>query len=231
MNIPLHISNSHECGYFEDRLATTLFVDPNEKMSRDIYSALLKNGFRRSGQLVYKPHCEKCNACIPLRINSQEFTPSRSQQRILKKNNDISYRILTPEYQDEHFDLYKNYLSARHKDGGMEKHTREDYKDSMVNSGVDTALIEYRIKNRLACIAITDLVENGLSAVYTYFDPQLSQQRSLGTYAILSQIYLAKSLHRSWLYLGYWIENSKKMTYKSNFSASQILTNGEWNPL
>ena len=231
MKIALHISNSHECGYFDDRLATTLFVDPNEKITSHNYHALLANGFRRSGQLVYKPHCEKCNACVPLRINTQEFKPSRSQQRILKKNDDVTYTILAPDYRDEHFSLYKDYLSARHKAGGMEKHTQKDYQDSMMSSSVDTALIEYRIMDQLICVAITDLVDDGLSAVYTFFDPQLSKQRSLGTFAILSQIYLAKSLRRSWLYLGYWIEDSKKMSYKSNFSGSQILTSGEWNRL
>ena len=231
MKIALHISNSHECGYFDDRIATTLFVDPGEKMTSQTYHGLLKNGFRRSGSLIYRPHCNNCSACIPLRINSREFKASRSQQRVLSKNSDVTYRIMAPQYLDEHYALYKQYLSARHKTGGMEKHTEKDYQDSMLSSGVNTALIEYRIRNKLVCVAITDLVEDGLSAVYTFFDPQLSKQRSLGTFAILSQIYLSKSLQHSWLYLGYWIQESAKMAYKSKFSASQILTNGEWNQL
>ena len=138
---------------------------------------------------------------------------------------------MVPQYLDEHYALYKDYLSVRHKTGGMENHTKKDYQDSMLSSGVDTALIEFRIEDKLICVAVTDIFEDGLSAVYTFFDPHLSKQRSLGTYAILSQVYLAKSLKRSWLYLGYWIEASSKMAYKSNFSSSQILTNGEWNQL
>lgn len=231
MNIALHISNSHECGYFNDRIATTLFVDPSEKLTGRSYDELLNKGFRRSGRLIYKPHCKNCNACIPLRINTQQFKPSRSQQRVLSKNSDVNYRIMAPQYVDEHYALYKDYLSARHKSGGMEKHTEKDYQDAMLRSGVNTALIEYRIKDKLICVAITDLVENGLSAVYTYFDPGLSKQRSLGTFAILSQISLVRSFRRSWLYLGYWIQESRKMAYKSNFSASQVLLNGEWNQL
>jgi len=231
VKIALHISNSHECGYFDDRIATTLFVDPGEKITSRTYDELLNKGFRRSGQLIYKPHCKNCNACVPLRISSQKFKPSRSQQRVLNKNKDVTYRVMVPQYLDEHYGLYKDYLSSRHKTGGMEKHTAKDYQDSMLNSGVNTALIEYRIKDKLICVAVTDLVENGLSAVYTFFDPRLSKQRSLGTFAILSQIYLAKSLQRSWLYLGYWIQESRKMAYKSNFSSSQILINGEWNQL
>ena len=231
MKISLHISNQHECGYFDDRLATTLFVDPSEIMTSQTYNGLLDSGFRRSGQLIYKPHCKNCNACVPLRISSQKFKPSRSQQRVLNKNNDVTQRIMVPQYLDEHYSLYKAYLRARHKNGGMEKHSTKEYRESMLSSGVNTVLIEYRIKEKLICVSITDLVDDGLSAVYTYFDPDLSKHRSLGTFAILSQIYLAKSLQRSWLYMGYWIQDSQKMAYKSNFSASEILTNGEWNQL
>lgn len=231
MTITLHISNTHECGYFDDRCATTLFVDPNEKISNLMYQGLLKNGFRRSGELIYRPHCRNCDACIPLRISSQKFTPSRSQQRVLKRNKDVTYRITVPQFSDEHYALYKTYLRSRHKTGGMDKHTKSDYQDSMLRSGVDTAMIEYRIEDKLVCVAITDLLDDGLSAVYTFFDPQISKRRSLGTFAILSQLQLAKSSGRSWLYLGYWIKESRKMAYKSNFSASQILIKGEWKQL
>ena len=231
MKIALHISNQHECGYFDDRVATTLFVHPGEIMTSQTYDGLLKNGFRRSGHLIYKPHCRNCNACVPLRISSREFKPSRSQQRVLNKNQDVTYRIMAPQYLDEHYRLYKTYLGERHRNGGMEKHTEADYRESMLNSGVNSALIEYRLNKKIICVSVTDLVDDGLSAVYTYFDPQLSRRRSLGVFAILSQIYLARSMQRSWLYLGYWIEESRKMAYKSNFSASEILKNGEWNRL
>lgn len=231
MKVALHISNPHECGYFDDRIANTLFVHPDEKMTSQTYDELLKRGFRRSGKLIYRPHCKACNACVPLRISSREFKPSRSQQRVLNKNRDVTYRIMAPQYLEEHYRLYKAYLAERHKNGGMEKHTPSDYRDSMLNSSVDSALIEYRIDSQLICVSVTDLVDDGLSAVYTYFDPYLSKQRSLGIFAILSQIYLARSLQRSWLYLGYWIKESRKMAYKSGFPASEILKNGDWKRL
>ena len=231
MKLALHLSNSHECGYFNDRLASTLFLDPSEVVSPHTYHSLLNHGFRRSGQLIYKPHCKNCNACVPLRINSHKFKHSRSQKRVLSKNADLDFKILKPEYKEEHYQLYKYYLNFRHENGGMEKHTKLDYHESMVASTVNTCLIEFRLNQKLVCVAVTDTLSDGLSAVYTFFDPSLSKQRSLGTFAVLTQIKLAKSIEKSWLYLGYWIKESPKMAYKANFSGSQILTNGEWNAI
>ncbi len=231
MKVSLHVSSPHECGYFKDRQASTLFLDPKEKIDIALYSDLLNIGFRRSGKLVYRPHCQKCNLCIPLRVDTRAFKPSRSQKRIINKNSDTSYQLVACGYKEAHFALYKKYLAARHAEGGMEKHTKIDYFESMIASDVQTILIEFKKSNRLIAVSVTDVLTNGLSAVYTFFDPQLSKDRSLGTYAIIKQIELAKSMNRSWLYLGYWIKESQKMAYKSNFNASQILTDGEWKHL
>jgi len=144
MKVSLHISSPHECGYFNDQKASTLFLDPNENIDVPLYSDLLNIGFRRSGKLVYRPHCQKCNLCIPLRVNTQDFRPSRSQKRITSKNSDVKYQLVTCGYNESHFSLYKKYLAVRHTNGGMEKHTKIDYFESMIASDVQTMLIEFK---------------------------------------------------------------------------------------
>ncbi len=231
MKISLHLSTPHDCGYFTDRQASTLFLDPKEKVNSPTYGELLNIGFRRSGKLIYRPHCQKCNQCIPLRISTAKFKLSRSQKRILNKNKSVRFQLLNCGFSEKHYKLYKQYLKSRHPNGDMEKHTKLDYFESMIASEVQTMIIEFHLKQQLVAVSITDVLNNGLSAVYTFFDPELSKTNSLGTFAILKQIELAKSMNRSWLYLGYWIKNSQKMAYKSNFTAAQILTNNEWKEL
>ncbi len=231
MKVSLHLSSPHDCGYFRDRQASTLFLDPKEKVNLPTYSQLLNIGFRRSGKLIYRPHCQKCNQCIPLRISTTKFTPNRSHKRILNKNKAVQYQLLNCGFSEKHFELYKRYLQARHPDGGMEKHTKLDYFESMIATEVRTMIIEFSLNRQLVAVSITDVLNNGLSAVYTFFDPQLSKKLSLGVFAIIKQIELAKSMNRGWLYLGYWIHNSQKMAYKSRFNAAQILKNGKWTDL
>ena len=228
MKVSLQLSSPHECGYFDNRTASTLFLQPDESVNSGTYSHLLELGFRRSGRLIYKPHCKNCSACLPLRVNVKDFKPGRTQKRVLVKNRDIDHQLLYPRFNDQHYRLYKQYLASRHSGGGMEKHTRLDYFESMIVSEVNTVLIEFRLDEQLVAVAVTDVLDSGLSAVYTFFDTHLSEKRSLGNLAILRQIELARSMERKWVYLGYLIEDSTKMSYKSEYCPAQIFQNNKW---
>lgn len=217
----------HNCSYFSDRQAVTLFADPKFPKTIQLYSLLIRYGFRRSGKHLYQPHCASCSACIPVRIPIHDFTPRRSQQRTWRRNKDITINALPAEYQEDHFKLYKNYLSFRHPHGGMENPTAESYMDFLMTDWANTIFYEMKLEEKLMAIAVVDQLNDGLSAVYTFFNNEYLK-RGLGTYAILFEIEEAKRLGLNWLYLGYWIENCKKMTYKKEFQPLEYYYNGQW---
>ena len=221
------ITPEHPCSYLEDRDATTLFVDPLETMDVCKYSRLAELGFRRSGEHVYRPHCALCNECKLVRILVNHFTPTRSQQRILRKNREVSMRWLEAEYSEEHFSLYQKYMHHRHPGSSMDDDDPLHYTHIMHADWCTTRLAEFRLQNRLIAVAITDWLDNGLSAVYTYFDPEFSHQ-SLGTFAILSQINSAQDQNLDYVYLGYWIKSCQKMSYKIRFNAIEIFNGHRW---
>ncbi len=223
----LYLSAPHACPYLEDQISTTLLVDPHFTVTTSLYSTLIKQGFRRSGSLFYRPHCERCSACVSVRIPTSAFQPSRSQQRVWKRNRDLKVQITSPDFHKEHFDLYQRYQSTRHTGGNMDDPDPEKYNEFMVESGVDSFFIEMRLQEQLAAVAVCDRVADGISAIYTFFDPAVSQ-RSLGTFAIMWQIEHAKTLKLPWVYLGYWIRNCNKMSYKDNFRPLQGFKNGRW---
>jgi len=165
-----------------------------------------------------------------VRIPVNDFRRSRNQQRIWNRNRDLTRRILAPDFEQEHFDLYVRYLSMRHRDGGMDKPTPDEYMGFLTSKWCETRFIELRLNGELAAVAVTDWLEDALSAVYTFFNPEL-KQRSLGTYAILRQIELARELGYHWHYLGYWIRQCGKMQYKSRFHPLQGYRKGAWNLL
>lgn len=226
----LYLSMPHECGYLDDRIATTLFVDPHVPLSRRQYTELVKSGFRRSGSLVYRPHCQGCNACVPVRIPVHRFVPSRAQRRNWKRNSDLTVQTVEGGYRESHFDLYCRYQSSRHSGGSMDVGDPLQYRDFLFSSDFETRVFEFRPREdpeRLIAVAIADRLDDGLSAVYTFFDPD-EQHRGPGVYGILWEIDEVRRLGLPYLYLGYWIGESPKMSYKTNYRPLQALLHGEW---
>lgn len=221
------VTPPHKCGYLPDRDAVTIFVDPRRRPNIATYSLLSQHGFRRSGDHVYRPQCPSCSACIPARIPVADFTPSRAQRRTLRANLDVSLIPKPPIYHAEHFALYERYVNARHSGGSMENPDRDSYLEFLTSGWADSVFYEFRVRERLLGVAVVDHLQDGLSAVYTFFDPQ-EQARSLGRLAVLKQIELARALQLKWLYLGYWIEDCRKMRYKREYAPLEVLKGGQW---
>jgi len=226
-NLSLYITAEHDCGYYDDRLTANLIPDPQIEMNSPLYGLLVSKGFRRSGEFVYRPHCKLCSACIPCRINTNNFKPSRNQRRCLKNNNDLITRVINAQFKEEYFSLYRRYLNSRHADGNMVDPTRDDYNSFLLNNWQSSIFIESRLNDQLLSVAVVDYLPNGLSAVYTFFEPEQSK-RSLGTFAILQQVWLAKLYMLPHIYLGYWIKGHPKMDYKQNFRGLEIYQQDQW---
>ena len=220
----------HHCSYLPDRHATTMFVDPRAHIDRRLYTQLTALGFRRSGSHYYRPHCESCNACIPVRIPVKRFRPERSQRRNWRDNADLELRPVPASYVEEYYLLYERYINQRHSDGDMYPPSREQFSSFLVEGGVDGFYLEIRERGQLIGLAVIDTLDDGLSAIYTLFDPGRSK-RGLGTLAILWQIEEARRRGLSHVYLGYWIKACTKMSYKNRFSPLEILMEGRWQDL
>jgi arginine-tRNA-protein transferase len=215
------------CSYLHGRNAISVFADPEATLSPAVYDQLAAYGFRRSGNDLYVPACPGCSECVPVRILASQFVRSRNQQKTWNRNRDLVCRTLPPDYRDEHFELYARYQKARHPGGGMDDPTPEEYIRFLASDWCETRFIEFRLDHKPIAVAVTDRLNNALSAVYTFFDPAL-RRRSLGTYAILQQIEMTRELACDWLYLGYWIQGSQKMQYKSRFRPMQAYREGQW---
>jgi arginyl-tRNA--protein-N-Asp/Glu arginylyltransferase len=231
----LFLSLPHECGYLPGRQATSLFVDPGNVHAAQHYSRFLQSGVRRSGRLIYRPHCQSCNECISVRIPVNDFVPRRGQKRLLKRNCDLIVDEQLPYFSDEQFQLYRKYQSSRHTDGSMDHDDRSAYEDFLVKSPIDTRFFEFRAPDRsgngrLLALAVTDMVEDGMSAVYTFFDPD-EARRGLGVYAVLWQIRQTALLGLKYVYLGYWIKDCRKMSYKQDYQPLEAWRDGTWRPL
>ncbi len=217
----------HPCGYFDDRLSRNLIVDPSVDHQRHIYHSMANSGFRRAGDVIFKPHCQGCDACVPSRVSVFGFTPNRQQKRCQRTNSDLDIVEQPARFSEEHFRLYEAYLAARHPGGVMDQPRREDFEQFLLSSWADTWFIDLRLDGTLVATSVTDRLESGLSAVYSFFEPTLAS-RSLGVYAILTQIRIAHEMRLPWLYLGYWIRNHPKMHYKHNYRPLQLFQQGEW---
>ncbi|HET6913345.1 MAG TPA: arginyltransferase [Rhodanobacteraceae bacterium] len=217
----------HACGYFHARTAQNLVLDPSAPELARLYALALGRGFRRAGGHVYHPHCPRCHACEPCRIDVAAFKPDRSQKRCMRRNADLSISEETAGLTDERHDLYARYLHARHAGGGMDEASDEDFSHFLVASWSPTVFLEFRLHGKLLALAVTDVCPTGISAVYTFFDPDLPA-RGLGTFAILSQIELARARGLPHVYLGYWIAHHPKMGYKSRFDALEVLRPDGW---
>lgn len=225
-DLRMFLTTDYACSYLPGRLARNLVADPAVTDGR-LYTRLAELGFRRSGDHVYRPHCQDCAACRSLRIPADGFQPNRSQRRIWNRNQDLHTRVLDAEFKDEHFDLFARYISTRHAGGGMDPASEESYWAFVTSRWCSTWLSEFRHGRELLAVAVVDRLENGLSAVYTYFDP-LEAGRGLGTFAILWQIAEARRLGLRWVYLGYWIKESDRMAYKAHFKAHETYIAERW---
>lgn len=227
ISIKLYRTSPHPCGYYRDRTAQDLVIDPESRELGAIYPFALHAGYRRSGARIFQPDCEGCKACVSSRIVVNDFKPNRSQLRCLKRNAGLRV-ISEPSYcSDERLSLYQRYLGSRHAGGGMDGATAADFEQFLMARWCDTRMLCIRDGERLIACAITDLSTVGLSAVYTFFEPELSE-RSLGTFCILQQIEWARRLHLPHLYLGYWLEGHPKMDYKRNYQPLEALRHGSW---
>lgn len=220
----------HPCGYFGERLARNLVIDPLAKGLPQIYGNALERGFRRSGGHVYRPHCRACSACVAARVPVADFRPDRSQRRCLARNAGVAATLAEPGRTAERFALYRRYLEARHPGGGMDDPSVEDFERFLTCPWSPTRFLELRQGGRLLGVAVTDVLPHGLSAVYTFYEPDLAD-RGLGTLAILEQIAWARREGLPHLYLGYWIAGHPKMHYKSRFRPLELLGPDGWREL
>lgn len=226
----LYLSLPHSCSYLPDRMATTLFVDPHHPLSPELHGKFTRHGFRRSGDLVYRPHCQDCKACVPVRIPVAHFVPSRGQRRTWRRNDDVSVIAREPVFNPEHYALFLRYQDERHPGSGMANPAPEKYLRFLVGREIKTVFYELRARDRLLGVAVVDVLPDGLSAVYTFYDPTLPD-RGLGVFALLWEIEHTRALDLPWLYLGYWIKDSPKMAYKSQYRPLEVYSDGRWAPL
>ena len=220
----------YPCSYLPDRAARSQVATPSHLIDARVYSELVRLGFRRSGAFTYRPYCDHCHACVPVRVPVKQFEPTRSQRRAMRNRDKIAVVRRDLTYDADHYALYLRYQRMRHPGGGMDQDSREQYQHFLLHSNVDTDLYEFRENGQLRVVSLIDRLADGLSSVYTFFDPEPPTE-SYGTYSILWQIELCRELGLPYLYLGYWIGESPKMAYKATFRPIEGMVGGRWSGL
>ena len=225
--LQFYFTSSYPCSYLPGKMARSQVATPCHLIDSRVYSQLIRAGFRRSGTFTYRPYCDDCHACKPVRLAVADFVPDRSRRRVWKRLHHLQATRSDLYYHPRHYDLYLRYQLRRHHGGGMDGSNREQYHQFLLQSNIDSELIEFHEGDELRMVSIIDQLPDGLSSVYTFFDPDIPGT-SFGTYSILWQIALCRELGLPYLYLGYWIKGSRKMQYKADFRPLQVLVNGEW---
>jgi arginyl-tRNA--protein-N-Asp/Glu arginylyltransferase len=232
---PLHklqfyVTTGYSCGYLPNKLAQSLIAAPQHLIDANVYSGLIQQGFRRSGKFAYRPHCEGCRECIAVRVQVDAFLTNKSQKRAYKQHQHLETLILPVAFHEDHHALYKAYQAARHGEDQTHEQDQDDeeqYRNFLCQTNVDSVMVEFRDQGVLKMVSVIDIVYDGISAVYTFYDTA-DRKASYGTYNVLWQVEWAKHLKLPYLYLGYWIKDSKKMAYKQNFKPLEKLIDGEW---
>jgi len=217
----------HPCSYLENRTARTLFLDPREVVNSSIYGRLTHAGLRRSGSHLYRPYCDGCGACVPSRVPVADFRWSRRFRRIRRANEGVTATMKDAVFSDRYYDLYARYIDARHSDGDMHPPNVDQFRSFLLSSWSNSAFLVLEEGGRLIGVAVTDRVPDGLSAIYTFFEPTLSK-RSIGVLAVLAQIEYCIGNSIPYLYLGYWVRDSPKMRYKTDYRPIELLVSKRW---
>ena len=230
-----YVTAPQPCPYLEGRMERKLFTALQGEFATKLNDTLSKQGFRRSQNVLYRPSCADCSACFSARIRVAGFTPSRSQRRVLKKNAELQRNAMSPWATEDQFNLFRRYLEHRHADGGMADMDIFEFAAMIEETPIKSRVIEYTSPSDdgtrdLAAVCLTDVFDDGVSMVYSFFEPELTKN-SLGTYLILDHIDIARSAGLPYVYLGYWVPGSPKMAYKAGFKALEIYRNGDWEPL
>ena len=225
--IQFYVTTKYSCGYINGQDAQSIVATPYKNINNTNFGSLINKGFRRSGQYIYKPNCKDCSACIPIRLLVSNFNASRSQKRVKKYLDKFSVKLLPLTFNEEHYNLYVSYQNKRHPNNIESENDATDYNDFLIKSHVMSKLVEFRLNNQLKMVTIIDIVDDGISAVYTFYDYS-DQKLSLGTMSILWLLEFCKKENLSFLYLGYWINENQKMKYKTNFKPYELMIEGVW---
>ncbi|GAB3381200.1 arginyltransferase [Spongiibacter taiwanensis] len=227
-SIKLYSTYPHPCSYFRDREAKTLFVDPHIPFEGALYTQLSRRGFRRSGRHVYRPDCQSCQQCIATRIPVARFTPSRKQRRCQHRNADLKV-VVKQTMADNAYALYERYIRVRHQDGDMFPPSREQFEQFLCDTIPSTRFACFYLQDTLIAVSVIDVMGDGLSAIYTFYDPDADyNRRSLGAMAILWMVEHCRELSLPYVYLGYWIRDCAKMRYKTDYRPLELFMSNRW---